>query len=189
MSAFSIPQLSITAAAVLAVGLFCSLPSDAQASALVFDITANGLKEVSAAGVPNQGDPDGTAIGTLRLDNGTGAGTTGTATFSITLSNIDLTTLAGHHIHIGAATTTGAIVLDFGDPDNIRTGSVLTGTVANLSATQITSVFANPTNFYYNLHNGAFPGGAVRSQIPEPGSAALLVLGMGGLLARRSRRV
>src|SRR4051794_2704350 len=69
-----------------------------------FNILANGIKEVSAGGTPGQGDLDGTAIGTLALDS-----VAGTATINVTLSNIDLATLSGHHIHQAPATTTGSI--------------------------------------------------------------------------------
>jgi hypothetical protein len=163
--------------------------SSARGTQVIYNINANGMKEVTAGGVPNQGDLDGTAVGTLLLDNGTGIGTTGSATFSLTLSNIDITTLTGHHIHIGAPTTTGTIVLDFGDPDNIRTGSLLSGTITGLSATQITTIFATPTNFYYNIHNGAFPSGAVRDQlVPEPTSMILTLGGAVGLFAFSRRR-
>jgi hypothetical protein len=154
----------------------------------VFNINADGAKEVTAGGVPNQGDPDGTAIGTLTLDEGTGSGNTGSATFNLTLANLDLTTFSGHHIHQAPSTTTGPIVLDFGDPDTIRTGSLLSGTVSGLPAATILNVFANPTGFYYNLHNGPFPGGAVRDQlVPEPSALALLAFGVSGLLIRRRR--
>lgn len=153
-----------------------------QAAQATFTINSNGAKEVNVGGTPNQGDPDGTATGTLALDS-----TAGTATFNITLANIDLTTLSGHHIHQAPATTTGGIVLDFGDPDNIRTGSVLSGTVSGLSTTTIGNILANPSGFYYNIHNGAFPSGAVRDQlsVPEPGSLAVLLIGAATLLRRR----
>jgi len=137
---------------------------------------------------PNQGDLDGTATGTLTLnDNGTSVGSTGFATLQITLANIDLTTLSGNHIHNAPATTTGAIVLDFGDPDTIRTNSVLSGTISGLSSATIDNVFANPTQFYYNIHNGAFPGGAVRSQLPEPGAVGMIALATLAALRRRKR--
>lgn len=156
---------------------------------MIFNINANGAKEVTAGGVPNQGDADGTAIGTLTLDNGTGSGSTGSATFSVTLTNIDVSNLTGHHIHQAVSTTTGSIVIDFGDPDTIRTGSVLSGTITGLPAATITSIMASPSGFYYNLHNGTFPGGAVRDQltaVPETASLALFSLGIIGL-ARRYR--
>jgi hypothetical protein len=178
------PRGVLFALAALVVGV-----SPASWAAIVtYNITATGFEEVTSTGTPNQGDPDGTAFGTLTLNNGNGTGTTGSATFDLRLSNLDLTTLSGHHVHVGAATTTGAIVLNFGDPDTIRTGDVLSGIISGLSATQITSIFANPSNFYYNLHNGAFPGGAVRDQlvvIPEPASACLLIAGTFAVALRR----
>jgi hypothetical protein len=63
---------------------------------------------------------------------------------------------------------------------------VLSGTISNLSATTITSILANPPGFYYNMHNGAFPGGAVRAQlVPEPSAMVLLAIGMCSLFAHR----
>ena len=174
---------------LLAALLLLAAISSAQASDMTFNINANGANEVTSGGTPNQGDPDGTAIGTLTLDNGDGTGNTGFATFSLLLNNIDLTTLSGHHIHMGPITSTGGIVINFGDPDTILSGNMLSGTIMNLPAATITSVFGNPTAFYYNLHNGAFPGGAVRDQlVPEPGTYALLALGAAGFAVARRRR-
>jgi len=176
------------ACALLGLLVF-GMPLTAQAASTVFSINADGIKEVTAGGTPGQGDLDGTAIGTLTLDNGTGVGTTGSATFNITLANLDLTSLTGHHIHQAVATTTGGIVLDFGDPDTIRSGSVLSGTITGLSATVVTAVLGNPPGFYYNVHNGSFPSGAVRDQlsVPEPAASALLLIGAVTLFGRRRR--
>jgi MYXO-CTERM domain-containing protein len=173
-------------ASIVALLLCAAFAPRAHATAITYSIFGTGIAEVNAAGVPNQGDLDGTSVGTLLLDNGTGSGTTGFATLQITLNNVDLTTLSGHHVHQAPATTTGSIVLDFGDPDTIRVGNVLSGTITGLPAATITNVFATPTNFYYNVHNGAFPAGAVRSQLPEPGAAG--VIGLAALAALRRRR-
>jgi hypothetical protein len=177
------------AAAVTAVLLGAS--PQAQGASQVFPISATGAAEVTAGGVPNQGDPDGLAVGTITLDNGTGSGNTGSAIINVTLSGLDENTinLTGNHIHQAPATTTGSIVLDFGDPDAIRAGNQLSGTITGLSSATINNVFANPSGFYYNIHNAQFPGGAVRSQLtPEPGAITFLALGAGALIRRRCRR-
>ncbi len=170
------------------IGLLGVATTPSRAAMLTWSISANGAKEVTAAGTPNQGDPDGTAVGFIILNNGTGSGNTGSATININLSNLDVGTidLTGNHIHQAPSTTTGAIVLDFGDPDTIRSGNTLSGTITGLSATTITSIFNSPTGFYYNIHNAQFPGGAVRDQLPEPGTIGLA--SVAAMMALASRR-
>jgi len=155
---------------------------------MMFNINANGIKEVNSAGVP-AGDPDGTLTGTLTLDDGTG-GTTGSAVFNLTFANLDVP-FTGFHIHQAPPTTTGGIVLPFANQDSYRSGSSLAGTIGGLNSTVIDNIFANPSAFYLNLHNGPFGGGAVRDQlspVPEP---SLIGLSLAGLAVagfyRRSR--
>jgi hypothetical protein len=163
--------------------------SNLHATSMLFNINANGIKEVNASGVPN-GDPDGTAVGTLTLDDGTG-GTTGFALFNLTLANVDFP-LTAYHIHQAPPTTSGAVFLGFGNPEIIRTGNILSGTVGSLSSSLIDSILANPSAFYLNLHNTPFPGGAVRDQlaaVPEPSFGALTLAGVAlcGLMRRKNR--
>jgi hypothetical protein len=158
--------------AILSAGLLAAGVSSRGAS-MTFNITANGIKEVNSSGVPN-GDPDGTAIGTLRL-NYEGGTIGGFAVFNLTLANIAYP-LGGHNIHMASPTTTGDIFLEFGSAESLRSGDMLTGTVQNLgNAERIASIFANPSAFYYNLNNTPFPGGAVRDQlaVPEPSTVCL----------------
>jgi hypothetical protein len=178
-------------ACALSVAAWFGVTASSHATSMSFSITATGLEEVNASGVPNQGDPDGFANGTLTLDTGT-TGNTGSATFNLTVGNIAFP-LSGFHIHQAPATTTGSIVLDFGNPETFRTNNTVAGTVNNLSSTTINNVLANPSNFYFNMHNGAFPGGAVRDQlttvIPEPSALAIIAIsGIGVTLSARRRR-
>ena len=178
-------------ATTLAAASACLLAASASVGlgeVRTFDITANGAQEVNSAGVPNQGDPDGSALGTITLDNGTGSGSTGSAMFNLNIANID-GTLSGHHIHQAPSTTTGPIVIDFGNPNTILTGTPTSGTLSGtITGLPAANVFAGPTGFYYNLHSTPqFPGGAVRDQIPEPASLALLGVFAVGMLARRRR--
>jgi hypothetical protein len=175
-----------TRATLVALTLAGISTSSALAASQTFNINANGAKEVNAGGTPNQGDPDGTAIGTLLLDDGTG-GSTGFATFNVTVANVDFP-FTGFHIHQAPSTTTGSIVLNFGSPETFRTGNIVAGTVPGLSSSTIDAVFANPQGFYFNMHNQPFPGGAVRDQLPEPGSVALLAVAGAGALLRPRRR-
>lgn len=184
-------SLRASLVAIFSCTLLLTITASVQADQFTFNINADGMQEVDGAGTPNQGDLDGSAIGTITLNdgNGTGMDLTGSATFSLTLSNIDLSNLTGHHFHMAPFGMNGAIRLDFGDPDTVLSGNMLTGTIMNLRADRIQEVFAGPTGFYYNLHNGSFPAGAVRDQlVPEPGVGALLLLGAAGAYFVRRRR-
>ena len=183
----SLRYVSASALALLVVAA-----SPALAAEVTYTINADGESEVTAGGLPNQGDLDGSAIGFITLNDGTGSGSTGSAIFNLTIALID-GTLSGHHIHQAPSTTTGPIVIDFGNPNTILTGTptagTLNGTITGLPATTITNVFNNPSGFYYNLHSTPnFPGGAVRAQLPEPSSLALIAVAGLAAAARRRRR-
>jgi hypothetical protein len=172
---------------VAAVSATILNPPTLRAASMMFNINANGTKEVNSSGVP-VGDPDGSLVGTLTLDDGTG-GTTGTAIFNLTFANLDVP-FTGFHIHQAPPTTSGGIVLPFANPDSFRSGNSLAGTIGSLSSTVIDNIFANPGAFYLNLHNGPFGGGAVRDQlspVPEPSVFGLALAGaaLAGIVARR----
>lgn len=167
--------------------------TQAQAALITFNINADGAQEVTSGGTPNQGDPNGFAIGTITLDN-----VANSALINLSIGNID-GALTGHHIHQAPSTTTGAIVLNFGNPNTMLTGTsgsgTLVGTISFLSNSVINSIFANPGAFYYNLHSVNFPAGAVRDQlalpvtpVPEPASGALALIGLAMLAAVRSHK-
>jgi hypothetical protein len=167
-------------------GLALATASGASAAIVTFPIAANGTKEVNAAGAP-AGDPNGAGTGTLTLDSGTG-GTTGVATFNLTFAGVSYP-FTGYHIHKAPPTTTGSIVLDFQGAkaaELIRNGDTFNGQVTGLSSSTIDTILADPGSYYLNFHNDEFRPGAVRDQLPEPGSLGALCLG--GLMLRRRRR-
>ncbi len=176
------PQYIAALAASLAIA------SSASAAPIVFNVSLNGANEI--LGGAATGDLDGSAIGTITLDAGSG-GNTATASWNFTLANLATPPVTNYHIHTGTAIQQGGVFIGFGvdtGAGDILTSTEFSGSRTGLSSANMTTVLANPTNFYLNLHNNEFPGGAVRGQIPEPSS---MILALGGLsaLGLRRRRV
>lgn len=152
----------------------------AQAAIDTYVATLLGANEVPVAA-----DPDGFGVAAVTIDN-----VALTVSWSILALNIDMP-LTGAHIHAAPAGVNGGVIVDF--------SGQLTGTgMFDADLASITP--ANAADFYVNLHNVAFPGGAIRGQlqyvttvnppIPEPGTYAMLLAGLGAvvLVAGRRRR-
>lgn len=120
--------------------------------------TLNGAAEVNSSGMAYQGDPDGSGsvIVTLRP-------TTDQVCVQATVSNV--AQITGSHIHQGAAGVNGPIVISF---TNFISGNVVSG-CATADVYLINQIRNDPSGFYFNTHNAAFPGGAVRGQL-APGN-------------------
>jgi hypothetical protein len=97
----------------------------------------------------------------------------GTATFAIQLNsfpNGSAAILAHIHGPNGPAGQNAGVFVNTGlsaaAPIGIATGSA-SQTISNVNITQdqATQVFANPGNFYFNVHTPVNPGGAVRGQL------------------------
>lgn len=142
-------------------------PTPAPVQAAVYQFTAdlNGYNETNGSGTFNLGDPDGAGTALLSIN-----AETNTIDWTFTVSGID--TITNAHIHPGNANSVGSPVVAF--------GAALSGT--GLFDADLASVLANPGNFYVNLHNTAFPGGAIRGQItpvPEPATVGMMLAGLG----------
>ena len=105
-----------------------------------------------AAEVPDPGDTDGTGMAVFT------GGDTG-LNYAAMVQNIDPPNAS--HIHRGASGVPGPVVIDLASsyPGNMATGS------AALSDALLQEIIGNPTGFYFNVHNAAFPNGAVRGQL------------------------
>jgi CHRD domain len=124
----------------------------------------NGANEVPPA------DPDGTGDARVRFrleSVGVGTGDSARACFSLAWANIEQPDRA--HIHRGAAGVNGGIEVAFFDtpgspvPPNIDSVSGCVTTTPELAR----EISRNPEGFYVNLHNAAFPGGAIRGQLKD----------------------
>jgi len=156
----------------LAAPLLCA-PSFAAIN--TFSASLYGANEVGA------GDPDGFGVATVSID------TVGlTVSWAILAIGVDMP-LTGSHIHAGPAGVNGPVIVNF-------SGSLAGSGLADPDLASITP--ANAANFYVNIHNDDFEGGAIRGQlqfvgttlpVPEPGTWAMMMAGLGvlGLMAKR----
>jgi hypothetical protein len=112
--------------------------------------TLNGASEA-----PTPGDPDGTGTATVNLDVSKTE-----VCYEVAVQRIDRP--VGMHIHEGEAGRSGNIVVPLTTPtasDTTTTGC------ANVDATLIGRIAANPDDFYINVHTAPYPQGAVRGQL------------------------
>lgn len=100
-------------------------------------------------------DEDGTGTATLVLDPDAG-----TACWEMTAEGIDPVTIS--HIHEGAEGVDGGVVVDL-DLDGFEGTSEGCNEAAEADALQ--AIIDDPAGYYVNLHNEAFPGGAIRGQL------------------------
>jgi hypothetical protein len=114
-----------------------------------FTVDLTGAAEVTAGGVPNQGDPDGSGTATLRINPGTGE-----VCWTIEVADVDPILMA--HIHSGASTTTGPIVVNL---------NPYTGGCNDVTRELALEIITDPSAYYVNVHNATYQAGALRGQL------------------------
>jgi hypothetical protein len=144
---------AVLAIFVLAVGASAS----ASAGGQPFSTTLSGAEEVNAAGVPNQGDPDGSGFASLTFNRGLGE-----VCFELTVQDITLPAAAAH-IHVAPAGVNGDIVVPLTPPD--ATG--FSSGCVSVDRELVKVISQNPTNYYVNVHTSDFPAGALRGQLGD----------------------
>jgi hypothetical protein len=113
----------------------------------------------------------GTATITLNLTkDSNGYVTSAKADVSVTVTGFpNGMSLTDAHIHGGAAGTNGGVFVSLGLSAGEFTFPTGTGSFvkSGLSVTvdQANALIANPSNFYFNIHTAANPGGVARGQL------------------------
>lgn len=132
---------------VAAVAVAAAAPAAAGGRPFTTDLT--GEAEVTAAGVPNQGDLDGTGAASLTINPGRGE-----ICWTITVDGVEPITAA--HIHVGDATTAGPVVVPL---------SPYEGGCTDVDRDLARAILMDPDGYYVNVHNASFPAGALRGQL------------------------
>ena len=107
-----------------------------------------------AAEVPGPGDTDGAGTAEVTVDVPDKK-----VCYELTVSGIEPATMA--HIHLGAAGAGGGVVVSLEAP----TDGSSEGCVEDIDAKLAAQLLARPSQYYVNVHNTAFPDGALRGQL------------------------
>ena len=162
----------VTALLVLVAGLIAALTvtnlAVANTAGRRLTTTLSGAEQCSSPGVCGVGDPDGSGFATLRLNPGLEQ-----VCYVIVVQDIAQPVEPGPgvgsgHIHEAPAGENGPIAIDL-DTQFVQTGPDTFEASGCVSAdrSQILDVMLNPENYYVNVHNAEFPGGAVRGQLGD----------------------
>ncbi len=111
----------------------------------------SGAQEVPPA------DPDGSGQAGVNLDVALNR-----ACYAVQVFNIAPATAA--HIHQAPAGSNGPIVVDFIAPTLGGSGGCASPR-ANAPKDTIQNIINHPSQYYVNVHNAVYPGGAVRGQL------------------------
>jgi len=110
-----------------------------------------------AAEVPGPGDPNGAGLFEARVNPGTER-----ICYTLAASSIDQATAA--HIHVGGPSVAGDVVLTLDTPDGDDDDSE---DCQDIDRGLAQALIQNTSDYYVNVHNAAFPNGAIRGQLSK----------------------
>ena len=108
-----------------------------------------------AAETPNPGDPDGSGTASVTVNPGQKR-----ICYDLRVANIDAATAA--HIHEAPVGVAGPVKVTLDPPsDGDSSGCV------DVSRALALEILKRPADYYVNVHNDAFPSGAIRGQLAK----------------------
>ncbi len=143
-------KIAALAFAVTAALVGHAAPASAADATLVAYMTG-------AAERPGPGDPDGIGRAVITIDDEANQICVYTQFANVAAP------LTGYHIHLAPPTSAGPVVIALAIPQSSPGQVVDCRTVENEAL--LDNIAANPGQYYVNLHNQEFPGGAIRGQL------------------------
>jgi len=144
------PTFARFASVLLALAMLIVMPAAASASSDELLATAlTGAQEVPAA------DPDGIGAAAVLINPDTGR-----VCWAYAVKRV--APILAAHIHRGVAGVNGPVLVTLAAP---RAGTVYSIGCTSASPVLAAEIVATPANFYVNVHNADFPGGALRGQL------------------------
>lgn len=102
---------------------------------------------------PGPGDPDGSGTSMFTVNPGQAK-----VCYVITVADIDPATAA--HVHRAPATAAGPVIIPLAAPTSGSSSGC-----ATVTRELALELIQSPGDFYVNVHNAAYPAGAVRGQL------------------------
>lgn len=140
-------RYAILPAAFAAVALLTGAAIAQSDSGKKFEVALEGEQEVGP------GDPDGSGTASLRVNPGTGQ-----LCYTLRVSGIQ--PAAAAHIHEAPAGSNGPVLVNLAAPS----GGTSSG-CSNIGRELALEILRTPEDYYVNVHNAEYPGGALRGQI------------------------
>ena len=128
-------------------------PEKNEVTKIIFREASLSATLTGAAEVPGPGDLDGRGTAEIYINQGQG-----TLTYVINVENISPAT--GAHLHEAPAGSSGPIIVPLMAPSGGSSSGVV-----SISKELAKEIRKNPAMYYVNVHNAAFPSGAVRGQL------------------------
>ena len=153
-------RILATAVLVVAIGGFLACSDSTAPDSTTYIATLNGANER-----PNPVTTTATGTATYLLRGNE-------LTYTVTVNGLS-SNVTGSHIHVGASTVAGPIVVGY-TAYAVQNGVVTSGTLdltkavasgANTISGDSLRVLLNNGNAYTNVHSANFPGGEIRGQI------------------------
>lgn len=108
---------------------------------------------MSGAEEVTPGDPDGRGVATIRVNTRSGQ-----VCYVLQVRNIEPATMA--HIHEAPEGSAGPVVVNLEAPTSGRSSGCV-----KVDPALAAEIVASPEDYYVNVHNDDYPGGAVRGQL------------------------